>query len=293
MNTVTVAGHIAFDHIFEIPRHPEPEHSIFIQRHERHYGGGAANIAAGIARLGGRSRLVAAVPTDFISSDYAARLDDLGVELAVTSFPGEMPTAYIFNDDQHRQITYFSWGVSEHLEDVDPAGDVVHLAPVHPAFACRMAEHARYLAFEPGQDLPRYTPGQLAYMLERADMLFCNTTELHTMAAALDVSQRELLMDLDAVVTRGDRGCLIYEDGETHEVPVVPADMVDPTGAGDAHRAAVWAALQRDVDLTMACELGNVAAALTVERRGAQYGMPGWAALLQRHAQHFDAAENI
>lgn len=293
MNRVTVAGHIAIDHIFDIPRHPDPEHSIFIERHERHFGGGAANIATGIAKLGGQSRLVAAAPEDFGSTDYAARLDELDIELAVTSFSGEIPTAYIFNDEQHRQITYFSWGVSEHMQDVEPAGDVVHLAPVHPAFACRMAEHARYLAFEPGQDLPRYTAGQLAAVLERTDMLFCNVAELHTMAKMLDVSRRKLLTDLDAVVTRGDRGCLVYEDEETHEIPAVPADMVDPTGAGDAHRAAVWAALQRDIDLEMACELGNVAAALTVQQRGAQNGMPGWATLLQRHAQYFDAAENI
>ena len=293
MNQVTVAGHIALDHIFDIPAHPEPEHSIYIERHERHYGGGAANIASGIARLGGCSRLLAAVPEDFAATGYAGYLHGLGVDLAVARFPGEMPAAYIFNDERHRQITYFSWGVSEHLRDVEADGDVVHLAPVHPAFACRMADTARYLAFEPGQDLPRYSAGQLSYVLERADMLFCNVTELHTMADMLDVSQRQLLTDLDAVVTRGERGCLVYEDGDTHEVPSVPADMVDPTGAGDAHRAAVWAALQRDIELSVACQLGNIAAALTVQQHGAQCGMPDWETLLERHAQHFDRAENI
>ncbi|MFO8132942.1 MAG: carbohydrate kinase family protein [Thermoplasmatota archaeon] len=293
MNTVTVAGHIALDHIFDIPSHPEPEHSIYIEHHERHYGGGAANIASGIARLGGHSRLLAAVPEDFAATDYAAYLEELDVDLAVTRFPGGMPTAYIFNDEQYRQITYFSWGVSEHLQDIEATGDLVHLAPVHPVFACRMADRARYLAFEPGQDLPRYTARQLSHVLEQADMLFCNVTELHTMADMLDVSQRQLLTDLDAVVTRGEQGCLVYEEGETHEIPAVPADMVDPTGAGDAHRAAVWAALQRDIELPVACQLGNVAAALTVQQHGAQRGMPGWETLLEQHAQHFGRAENI
>ncbi len=293
MSQVTVAGHIALDHIFDIPAHPEPEHSIFIERHERHYGGGAANIATGIARLGGHSRLLAAVPEDFAATDYAGYLHGLRVDLAVVRFPGEMPVAYIFNDERHRQITYFSWGVSDHLRDLEATGDVVHLAPVHPAFACRMADAARYLAFEPGQDLPRYSAEQLSYVLERADMLFCNVTELHTMADMLDVSQRQLLTDLDAVVTRGEHGCLVYEDGDTHEIPSVPADMADPTGAGDAHRAAVWAALQRDIELPVACQLGSIAAALTVEKRGAQRGMPDWETLLERHAQHFDRAENI
>lgn len=287
MNAVTVVGHVAIDHIFDIPRHPEPEHSIFIRRHERHFGGGGANIATGIAKLGGRSRLLAAVPEDFSATDYAAHLDDLNVELAVTPFSGEMSTAYIFNDGEHRQITYFSWGVSEHMQELEASGDMVHLAPIHPAFACRMADHARYLAFEPGQDLPRYTAEQLSYVLARADMLFCNATELHTMTHMLDVSQRALLTDLDAVVTHGERGCLVYEANERHDIPAVAADVVDPTGAGDAHRAAVWAALQRNIELPVACQVGNVAAALTVEQRGAQNGIPDWETLLERHAQVF------
>ncbi len=293
MNAVTVAGHIAIDHLFGIPSHPAPEHSIFIRRHERHYGGGAANIATGIARLGGRARLLAAVPHGFAATGYGTYLQDTGVELAVTPFQGEMPTAYIFNDQQHRQVTYFSWGVSEHMPGADVTGNVVHLAPIHPGFACRMAERARYLAFEPGQDLPRYTAEQLAYVIERADMLFCNATELDTITDMLALPEKKLLEDIDAVVTRGDRGCLVYDGSETHEIPAVPADMVDPTGAGDAHRAAVWAALQRDVDLPTACELGNVAAALTVETRGAQNGMPDWAELLQKHEQRYGRAENI
>ena len=293
MKNITVAGHIALDHIFDIPAHPEPEHSIFIERYERHFGGGAANIATGIAKLGGQSRLVAAVPETFDRTDYAAYLDDLGIDMALSRFPGDMPEAYIFNDSQYRQITYFSWGVSEQMPDIDAAGKVIHLAPVHPQFACRMAEQARYLAFEPGQDLPRYTAEQLSYLLARTDMLFCNGTELHSMAEMLDVSRRELLTDLDAVVTRGERGCLVYEDGKTYEVPAVDADMVDPTGAGDAHRAAVWAALQRDFDLEVACQLGNVAAALTVAQRGAQNGMPDWETLLELHTRAFEGAENI
>lgn len=293
MNRVTVAGHVAYDHIFDIPIHPEPEHSIFIQKHECHFGGGAANIATGIAKLGGRSRLLAAVPEDFDGTDYATYLETLDIALAVTRFPGEISTAYIFNDEEHRQITYFSWGVSEHMENVDVSGDIVHLAPVHPAFACRMADTARYLAVEPGQDLPRYTPHQLSHVLARADLLFCNLTELHAMAEMLDVSRRELLTDLDAVVTHGDRGCLVYEYGDVQEVQAVEADMVDPTGAGDAHRAAIWAALQRDIELPVACQLGNVAAAMTVEHRGAQNGMPDWETLLERHAQAFGPAENI
>lgn len=281
MNTVTVCGHVALDYIFEVPHHPEPDHSIYIQRMERHYGGGAANISVGISRLGGNSELVAAVPTGFVRSDYGRYLEEQGVHLRVTSCEGDLPRAYIFNDPQHRQITYFSWGVSEHVPQTVPKADTVHLAPVHPDFACAMADQASFLAFEPGQDLPRYSTPQLVYVLDRTDLLFANQYEIRTIERAAGLDLANLVRRMDVVLTRGREGCEVYSQGECTVMSAVPATVVDPTGAGDAHRAACWAGLLRGLELVEACRLANLAASLVVQRRGAQNGLPDWETLLR------------
>ncbi|MDD3492712.1 MAG: carbohydrate kinase family protein [Candidatus Thermoplasmatota archaeon] len=292
MSTVTVCGHVALDFIFEVPRHPEPDHSIYIQHMERHYGGGAANITVGISRLGGSSELVAAVPTDFAHTDYGRYLQEQGVRLRVTSFKGELPRAYIFNDPQHRQITYFSWGVSEHLPQMVPEAETVHLAPVHPDFACAMADRASFLAFEPGQDLPRYSAPQLVQVLDRTDLLFVNQYEIQTIEKMTGLDLDSLARRMDVVLTRGPEGCQVHRRGECTVIPAVPATVADPTGAGDAHRATCWAGLMRGLELEEACRLANLAASLVVQQRGAQSGLPDWDTLL-RCAERSSRTEKI
>ncbi|MFA7562400.1 MAG: PfkB family carbohydrate kinase, partial [Methanoculleus sp.] len=58
---ISVVGHTAIDHIFRVPKLPGRHNSTYITGHEVYFGGGAANIAAGIAMLGEQCRLVSAV----------------------------------------------------------------------------------------------------------------------------------------------------------------------------------------------------------------------------------------
>jgi ribokinase len=280
ISKVTVCGHIAHDIICDVPYFPKKNHSIYIKHLEKCYGGGAANIAVGIARLGGESELVAAVPEGFFASEYAKYLDQQGVHLRVTTFTGNLPTAYIFNNEDHHQITYFSWGVSEFLPKIVTEVQAVHLAPVHPDFACAMAPHASFLAFEPGQDLPRYTAKQLSHVLEHTNLLFVNEFELSILERTIARPLKNLIDEMDVVVTHGKKGCQIFADGLQTSIPAVSTALIDPTGAGDAHRATCWAGLLRDMDLVEACELANVAASLVVQHYGAQSNLPDWDILL-------------
>lgn len=51
---ISVVGHTTTDHLFTVPELVAKNHSTFITAHKVFYGGGAANIAAGIAMLGDR-----------------------------------------------------------------------------------------------------------------------------------------------------------------------------------------------------------------------------------------------
>jgi pseudouridine kinase len=71
-------------------------------------------------------------------------------------------------------------------------------------------------------------------------------------------------------VRRGGRGSLLSESGEgsdpiVHELPALPAQVVDVTGAGDAMLAAFLAALVGGLSPAEAARHGHAAAALTVE----------------------------
>ena len=69
------------------------------------------------------------------------------------------------------------------------------------------------------------------------------------------------------IVTRGARGVLVTAGDGIVDLPALPVDVVDVTGAGDAFAAAVcWSLVQDDGadDLVLACRRGLHLSALTL-----------------------------
>lgn len=91
-----------------------------------------------------------------------------------------------------------------------------------------------------------------------------------------DVPDKHLLEDWAArarllVVTRGDRGCDVYRQGQPalHAAAFKPAAEIDPTGAGDVFAAAfLWHLHQSKGDVETAAEWANCVASFVVEKRG-------------------------
>lgn len=73
------------------------------------------------------------------------------------------------------------------------------------------------------------------------------------------------------VVTLGAQGCEVWVEGVRTEVaPVVPTQIVDPTGCGDAWRGALLFGLERGWPLARCAALGNRLGALKIAARGPQ-----------------------
>jgi len=73
-----------------------------------------------------------------------------------------------------------------------------------------------------------------------------------------------------AIVTDGERGCVLVQDGREIHVPAFDAREVDPTGAGDCFLAGFAVGLWRGWDPPRAALFGNFCGALAV----AQHGIP-------------------
>jgi len=69
-------------------------------------------------------------------------------------------------------------------------------------------------------------------------------------------------------LTRGERGVRLRVGGGWHDVPAVPADEVDPTGAGDVWAAAYLIRRSEGADPFGAARFACAAAALCVEGPG-------------------------
>ena len=84
------------------------------------------------------------------------------------------------------------------------------------------------------------------------------------------------------IVTVGSRGVKAADAEGVFLVPSLKSDVVDTTGAGDTFNGAFAFALSQGQDFREALHLANVAAGLSVEKEGAQAGMPNLEAVRSR-----------
>ena len=287
---ISVVGHTAIDHISKVGHLPEKNCSTHISDRQIYYGGGAANIAAGIATLGGQTTLISCVGGDFYGGDYDAWMKKLGVRQQFFVVPdAHTPTAFMFTDESGDQMTFFEWGASKAFAHSEPpALPFVHMATADPEFNCRVAEKSEFASFDPGQDIFYYTKEQLDSLLDNIDILFANQHEIEHMCRTLGTSREAIVGRVKmAIFTMSGDGSTLYTAGKEHFIPVVPVTLADPTGAGDSYRAGFLTAYVQGYSPLTSCRIGTVTASFVVEHVGCQTHLPTWSMMTERYRQHF------
>lgn len=290
MKTISIAGHTALDYIFDISAFPSANSSACIKDYKQFYGGGAANTAAAIAKLGGDCELISPVGADFIDSDYETHLLNLGVKLGrlIRVEDEKTAKAYVFNDDEHNQITYFYWGASTRFPELEaPEVQMAHLATACPKFNVRMSQAADFVSFDPGQDLMRYSKKDLLSIFSRTDILFANRHEIQRICEMIDKSFSELTDVIGTIVVTYDVGGSKIYKGDAIDIPIVKANSVDPTGAGDGYRAGFLVGVLKGCDLKVCGKIGATVASFIVEKRGCQTNLPTWEQMCRRYVDAF------
>ena len=288
---ISVVGHTAYDHLFEVARFARPNSSMPVRNYHIYYGGGAANIAAGIATLGGTSQLISPVGKDFEESEYRQHLQSLGVETGSMFYLEDTITAsaFIYTDEHHDQITYFYWGASQQFPQLEPPDmEFAHLATADPVFNSKAARCADMVSFDPGQDLIVYPKDCLKTILSHTDMLFTNRHEIERLSRMTGRTREDLEEEIGVVVVTLDKGgSEIYRDKERIFIPPIPVDALDPTGAGDAYRAGFLVAYTRGYSLELCGAIGSTAASFVVEKVGCQTNLPTWDQMRERFIYHY------
>jgi len=287
---IHIVGHTAIDHISKVAHLPEKNCSTHITDRQVYYGGGAANIAAGIAMLGEKVTLHSCVGNDFIGSDYDQWMTRLGVgQQFFMVRDAHTPTAFMFTDESGDQMTFFEWGASRAFRTAEaPALPLVHMATADPEFNCRVADKSEFVSFDPGQDVFWYNKEQLDSIISNADILFANQHEVKQMCETLGITRDALIARVGmAIFTMSGDGSTLYTKGKEHFIPVVPVTLADPTGAGDSYRAGFLSAYVRGYDPLTCCKIGTVTASHVVEHVGCQTHLPDWSFMKARYTKNF------
>jgi ribokinase len=287
---IHIVGHTAVDHISRVHHLPEKNTSTHIISRETFFGGGAANIAAGIAVLGEKATLVSCVGSDFAGSEYDLWMKKIDIRQQFFLVPGiHTPTAFMYTDESGAQMTFFEWGASKAFATAEaPSLPFVHMATADPEFNCRVAEKGEFVSFDPGQDVFWYTKAQLESILANTDILFANQHEVKHMCRTLGISRKALVAQVSmAIFTMSGDGSMLYADGTDHFIPVVPVTLTDPTGAGDAYRAGFLSAYVKGYAPLTCGQIGTVTASFVVEHPGCQTHLPTWEMMLTRYRRYF------
>ncbi len=286
-----ICGSLAFDTITTFPGRfsqqilPDQVHilnvSFLVPTLRREFGGCAGNIAYSLKQLGGEPLIMAAIGTD--GQDYLARVRSWNATTEYIRVVEDSYTAQaiIITDIDNNQITAFHPGAmqSAHLTAV-PHRDDISVAIIAPDGRDAMLQHAQQLTdakipfiFDPGQGLPMFDGTELKDFISKATWVAVNDYEAKMLCDRTGHSLESLSRShlKGVVVTLGADGCDIWQQGERTHVPGVKAEqIVDPTGCGDAFRAALLSGLEKGWGLEDSVHLGNRVGAIKIASRGGQ-----------------------
>jgi adenosine kinase len=289
-----ICGSLAYDTIMVFPDQfkghilPDKVHilnvSFLVPKMRREFGGVAGNIAYNLHLLGGEPYPMATVGDDF--GPYREHLERLGISTRyVRHMPGEYtPQAFITTDIDDNQITAFHPGAMQHsyLNRVaDTQG--MRIGIVAPDGKAAMLQHSRDFVdcgiphiFDPGQAMTLFNGEELTRLIEEAEYIVLNDYEFQLLKERTGLDGNAIARQVEAmVVTRGAEGSILRtREGITEIDPVVPDDVQDPTGCGDAFRAGLIHGILNDLDLVTCCRIGSVMGAIKVAVQGPQNHTP-------------------
>lgn len=265
-------------------------------------GGAPANVAVGIARLGGQSAFIGRVGDDPFGRFMAKTLADEKVDVKSMRLDQAHRTSTVvvdLDDQGERSFTFMVRPSADlFLESADlptfSAGEWLHVCsialsaePSRSATFEAMAairEAGGYVSFDPNIR-PDLWPDEnalrrcLEQALQSADVVKLSVEELAFLTGNVEVN-----VGLDALmarcparlvlVTQGKEGVIAWHDGAVKHYPATPVECVDTTGAGDAFVAGLLYGLAAGQDLTPVIALAQRCGALATTAKGAMTGLP-------------------
>ncbi|MFJ7265920.1 ribokinase [Streptomyces sp. NPDC099050] len=286
MTAIAVLGSTNMDLVAYVSKAPRLGETVTGRDFRTVPGGKGANQAVAAARCGAEVVMIGAVGADGFGVRLRSALTGAGVETAaLRTVEGASGTAHITVDDEGGNSIIVIPGANALVTSLEP-GDAARIGsadslllqlelPLEAVLAGALAARAHgvrtILTPAPAQPLP-------AELLAATDLLVPNEHEAAALTGLTDVhlAAAALLQDVpEVVVTLGAAGVLYAARGrEPLSVPAPRVRAVDTTAAGDTFVGALAVALGEGRPMPDALRWASAAAALSVQRPGAQDSMP-------------------
>ena len=290
---ICVVGSSNTDMVVNVARLPKPGETLLGRNFMMNGGGKGANQAVAAARLGASVTLVCKIGEDMFGQAAMDGFQKQGIETRyiMKDAAHASGVALIDVDDQGENSIVVAPGANGNLlpADLEAArqaiadSDILLLQLEIPlesvVFAARLAfDMDKYVILNPAPtmhlsaDLLRYVSLLTPNEIEATQISGVTVTDAGSAReAALKMAQMGVPR---IIITRGDKGALIFDQGAFEEIPAVRVAAVDTTAAGDVFNGALAVALAEGNSLRDAASFAARAAAISVTRRGAQSSAP-------------------
>jgi sugar/nucleoside kinase (ribokinase family) len=279
-------GDLDVDVLIEVDRLPIRDGKVNGVVKQKAPGGMAGNVAAALARLGSRVRVLGRVGDDADGAFAVKSLEQVGVD---TSFVSRLAGVATFScislltpDGEKSLVKLMTSAYRLDASDVSEAAlegvRHLHLTSIgDPALCWRVVNAARSCGATASLDIERADcPDNAAALLEAIkgfDLIFCNAESRAFVDAALERPLAGLVAAL--VTTLGADGAQVESAEVRVASPGFATKIVDTTGAGDCFAAAcLHARLAAKLSWKEAFRFANCAAALSTTGLGAQSALP-------------------
>ena len=289
---VITVGDVFIDLVMSgFPRWPRPGEEVVAAALAREVGGGAAITACGLARLGRRVALLAAVGED--SEWFRERVGGCGVNLDLLRIDERNATAItvaVSTAEDRSFFTYHGANVTlaeiltnpRTIERMQEAGHIHLASAIEPDRLIELAQMVRpggtTISVDVGWVEPWLTDPRSLVALREVDIFFPNEREG---AAMTGESDPELMLRRYAesgirrvALKLGPGGSMMIEDGVIHHCPSIEVTAIDTTGAGDCFDAGFLAAWVRGEGALRCLEIGNICGARSTTALGGLNGFP-------------------
>eukprot|EP00262_Sarcandra_glabra_P017628 TRINITY_DN6086_c0_g2_i1.p1 TRINITY_DN6086_c0_g2~~TRINITY_DN6086_c0_g2_i1.p1 ORF type:complete len:387 (-),score=82.15 TRINITY_DN6086_c0_g2_i1:316-1476(-) len=281
-------------------------------------GGAPANVAVGIARLGGSSAFIGKVGDDEFGYMLADILKENNVNNKGMRFDPGARTALAFvtlRNDGGREFMFYRnpsadmlLEVSELDFDIIREAKIFHYGSIslikepcksaHVAAAKAAKDAGVLLSYDPNLRLPLWPSEESARegilsIWDTADIIKVSEDEISFLTKGEDPYDDAVVRKLFhpnlklLIVTEGREGCRYYSKEFNGRVSGLKVDAIDTTGAGDAFVAGLlsqlasdYSLLQEEDRLREALKFANACGAITVMERGAIPALPSRQAVL-------------
>lgn len=298
MASVIGIGAALYDILMTVGEYPTEDTKLRAEETKFQCGGPCATGLVAISKLGETAAYLGTVGDDMFGSSVKSELEKYHVDTTrVAVKPGlNGHSVVLLNAATTSRTCVWNRGdaaeptAADATEEALKGAKYLHVDGNHLECAIAAARKAKEMGITVSMDAGGAYPN-IEELLPYVDVLIPSeefskkVTGCATAQEAAKVLQERYNPQI-LVITQGNKGGFVWENGEEKRYPVFPVKAIDSNGAGDTFHGAFLAAQLKGMGVYESCVFASATSALKCTRFGAQQGIPGYEEVLEFQKNH-------